>query len=393
MTDLTTHGHERPAHSRLGASGAERWMKCTLSVAKLPVELQPIDKELDDPDFRRAGAASHAAIHRAILSGEDGWELIGETIEGWEIDGPMSASIQTYLDECRKLKAGASQWGVEQAIDAPDFHPEFYGTTDFWAITGDGNCLAIRDYKNGVGIVVEVENNPQLWYYAYGILRRLPNVELVDIGIVQPNVSWHPDGVIRRQVVQASDIFEWAECTLLPAMRHADEVTEAQPGEWCRFCPRKLICPVLKGMYAAAARADVSDLSLLTDEQLGQEWSVLAANQAYVKAIKEETLRRHLSGHTVPGTKLVAQKSNRVWRDNPEEIFFPLFGEAIYKPREILSPPGMETLGPNAKELVKEYAYSPGGAPTVALADDRRQSITLTNSLRTAAQKLLDAGG
>jgi hypothetical protein len=374
----------------------ERWENCPGSVAPIPELLAEALAE-DDPEYRRAGTAAHAAVAKCLEENLDAWEVTGEVFEGYEISPDIADAVQVYLDECRRFMGGT--WGVEEAVERPEIDPDFYGTTDFWALTGgvDGPLtLVIRDYKNGAGVVVEIENNPQVRYYALGVLLGLADKgiepELVDMGIVQPNVSWHPDGVIRRKVIRASELTEWADFVLKPAMQRARESAELKPGSWCRFCPRKIICPALIGMFKAAATTSIDQIALLDDQALGLEWLQIEAVNSYIKAIKTETMRRLMRGADMPAVKLVHGKADRVWKDDARAVFTEKFGDLVLTDPKFKSPAEMERVSAEAKALVKQYAYSPEGSLTVAPADDKRGAVKVTSEITTIVQAMLDKG-
>ena len=174
----------RPAHSPLGASGAERWMNCPGSVALLK-DLH-IEEDSDEPEYRSLGTSAHKLADECLKTSRDAWELINVEMGKHPVDGPMSSAVQVYLDEIARIKAenpGGKEYH-EYGIDAPDFHPDFYGTLDWGYVVG--SKMWIRDYKHGEGVAVEVEDNPQIMYYAFGLLRHHPEVATVDLGIVQP---------------------------------------------------------------------------------------------------------------------------------------------------------------------------------------------------------------
>ena len=100
----------------------------------------------------------------------------------------------------------------------PEFHDMMYGTTD--AAVLDRERLEVIDYKHGIGIVVEVENNPQIMYYAYMIIDELGSAwhddAPITVTIVQPRVTWREP--IRSWQTTVGHIRQWATNTLLPAM-------------------------------------------------------------------------------------------------------------------------------------------------------------------------------
>jgi hypothetical protein len=167
-------------------------------------------------------------------------------------------------------------------------------------------------------------------------------------------------------------------------------------GKHCRFCPAKLICPIMKGLFAAACLADPKAVGELHDTYLGRDYGKIAAVEQYIRALKEETLRRWMTGeHEIPGTKLVAKKANRVWKPAAPEVIKARLGDAAMEPAELKSPAQVEKMGPDAAALAKEWAYTPQTGLTVAGADDKRAAVKVQKAsdvLGEAALKAIAAG-
>jgi hypothetical protein len=356
----------RAAHSPLGASGAERWMNCPGSVALLKRMDLP---ETDEPEYRSRGTSAHSVGYECLTQGKDAWEFAGTEHGKHEADMEIMTAIQVYVDECRSLITSTAEVFHEFNIADPDFHPDFFGTLDFGAI--DGTTMYIRDYKHGAGVAVDCEWNPQIMYYAWGLLRRFPNVETIDLAIVQPR-AFHPQGPIRRWSVSAEELRRWALDDLRPAMARTEEDGSLDAGPWCRFCPAKLVCPLMVSLFGAACTADPKLVVRLDTQSLGRSYQYTAAVKSYLKALEEETLRRLMAGDEVPGTKLVNKKANRIYKAGAEDFFREAFDMDAYTKPELRSPAQMEDLGPLAKKLVAEWAYTPVTGLTVALASDKR---------------------
>ena len=362
----------RPAHSPLGASGAERWMNCPGSVALLKQLYIP--EETDEPDYRSEGTTAHEAAAHCLKTGEETFELIGRQFEKHKVSQEMADAIGMYVRECLSLIASGDTVLIEQGIAAPDFHPDFYGTVDFSVFKATTKTLYIRDFKYGIGIAVDAEDNPQLMYYAYGLLRRNPEAEEIDMGIVQPR-AFHPDGPIRAWRITAKDLCAWAEETLLPSMIATAMESDLDAGSWCRFCLAKLVCPLQEALFGAATTADPKKLIELTDGSLGRSYQYIAAVKQYIKALEEEVFRRLMGGAPIEGTKLVNKKANRVWKPEAENILMVTFGDRAYEPASLKSPAEIAKMGEDAKALVTQYAYTPQSDLTVALASDRRAAV------------------
>jgi len=324
----------------------------------------------DEPDYRTLGTAAHAVACECLQKGLDAWEVMGQKYGKHEADDDLINAVQFYLDEVRSLITPASKLYFEFQIDNPDFHPQFYGTVDCGVITG--TTLYVRDYKHGEGIAVDVEWNPQIMYYAYGLLRHHPDVTEVNLGIVQPR-GFHPDGPVRTWVTSADSIRAWASETLKPAMDRTELDHSLDAGPWCRFCPAKLVCPLMTSLFGAACTADPQVVVNLSDASLGRSYQYVQAVKFYLKAMEDETFRRLNGGGEVPGTKLVMKKANRVWKEGFNDVFAGI-KEAWTVP-EFKSPAEMEKIGAEAKALVRQWAYTPQTGYTVALETDKRAGV------------------
>lgn len=373
-------------HSPLGGSGAERWMNCPGSQTLLKM----LDLPDDESDFAAEGSAAHAAAEHCLLNGQDTWEIVGQKFKGYTITDELALPIQVYLDTCRADMTEGVTWKVETRIgkrhDGSRPHPLYYGSVDFFAY-GE-NRLVVTDFKFGVGIQVDPEWNAQGLYYAYGILISRPRVRddrEVVIRIVQPR-GFHPAGPVREWVTTAGEVLHWGETVLLPAMAAVEFDSSFLAGKWCRFCPAKLACPALSGMFEAATKADITSLPALDAARIGRDYAMIDQVEMYIKALETEVLSRNMAGHTVPGTKLVQKKADRVFKAGAEEIFKARFGEAAFTPAKLKSPAEMEKIEPAAKTLVNEWAFKPDTGLTHALATDKGAAIKVETVTAKFAQ-------
>jgi hypothetical protein len=369
-------------HSRLGASGAERWMACPGSISLL--KLAQIEGDSDEADYRRDGQCSHAGACWCLVNGADAWEIVGHGFDGGEFTAPMAMGVQVYLDAVRSDITPNSIVYYEQQIADPAVHADFFGTTDCGVI--EGEWLIVSDYKNGAGITVDVEHNPQVMYYAYGLLRKVQDqrVKYVRLRIVQPN-DFNPEGHIREWETTAEYLCEWAERELVPAMRRTETDASLAVGSHCRFCPAKLVCPAMRGLFGSVAEAGAGEVTELDDAELGRQYVLMEPVMIYRKALGDEVYRRLMSARDVPGAKLVEKKADRVWKEGSDIRFRTEFEGRAFSPPVLLSPAQMEKLSPDAKKLVKEWAYQPKTGYTVDLASSKRMGIKVRSATETFA--------
>lgn len=377
-------------HSPLGASSAERWLKCPGSVALINKLKLP---ETDEPEYRGLGVAAHELAAHCLKNTTDAWEHIGESFHKFVVDKEMADAVQVYLNAVRPQRGSLhAKLFIEYKISSPD-HKDFYGTLDSALLLG--NAVEINDYKHGQGLAVDVEENPQLMYYAYGFLREHPEVDMVTLRIVQPRISYREP--VQEWKTTAEYIKKWANEVLLPGMRIAEmDHGDLDAGDWCRFCPAKLICPLMTNLFGAAATTNPQDVKELTPQGLGRSYNYIQAVKYYIKALEEEIYRRLNLAEDVPGTKLVHKKGNRVFTD--EVIIAALlqkkFGDDAFNPAELKSPAEIDKLGLEGKQFTKEYAHTPQTGLTVASEDDKRVGVKVqtTSEAFGKAIESLDKG-
>ena len=121
-TEIYDDGVERPAHSKLGASSAERWMNCPGSTALIDAFAMP---ESDEPDYRREGIAGHEAAADCLARDIDTWEIVGRTYYNTEITPEMAYAVQQYLDRVRpsidrERGFHGQQFFIEAMLAAPE---------------------------------------------------------------------------------------------------------------------------------------------------------------------------------------------------------------------------------------------------------------------------------
>lgn len=358
-----------PVHSKLGASSDERWMNCAGSVALIDGLKLPYS---DEEEWQKEGTTAHSIAATALLNDQDAWELIYEPAG---VTAEMAEAVQVHVDYCRSKRKANSIILVEHHVRLPQ-HRLAYGTTDFGAYDPDESLLDVVDYKHGIGIAVDVEWNPQIMYYARGLLEEFPEARRVRLTICQPR-AFHPDGPIRTWEISAEALCLWADEVLGPAMYKTETSHQLDAGSWCRFCPAKIVCPMLGALYRAMATASEVPEEM-SPMKLGMEFNQIEAVKFRVKAIEKAVMGTLNRGIEVPYTKLVRQKANRVWKDGAQPLAELNYGSKAFTTPELKSPAAMEEVDiPGVKDWVHEWAYTPPSGVTVARADDKRAAVKL----------------
>lgn len=379
-----------PAHSKIGASSSHRWIACPGSVA-LSADIPD-----ESSEFAREGTAAHELAAECLRHDQDAWEHAGRAIkvEGDEftVDDEMVAGVQVYLDAIRRDLTeyetgndGEPVVFIEHQFHLADLHPDLFGTADCAIFFPAWGLLRVYDLKYGRGVVVEARENPQFLYYAAGVVHKISgdhDIEHVETVVVQPRAE-HRDGPVRRWGLTIDSLGDWVASTLVPAAKRTSEPDAAlEPGDHCRFCPARAICPKL------AAEFDSIDPGAkptsLSDEELAERLAKASVIRKYISALEDEAFSRISAGKKVPGFKLVPKKANRVWKDGAEDALLKKFGEEAFD-KKLKTPPNIEKLR-GGKKFVSEHAYKPDTGLTLAPEGDNRDGV----SARTAAEVFKD---
>lgn len=369
---------EKPTHSLLGASSAERWLNCPGSVGLLKKLNLP---ESDEPDYRRDGVAAHEAAAHCLQNGLDGWEAIGLSFHETEITEEIANAIQLYLDTVRPLITEKAVVRIETRVQFKE-HEDGYGTVDCGVYDPETATLHVNDYKHGQGVVVEADWNPQLMYYAHPFIQEFPETRTVVLRIIQPR-AFHELGPVREWETTAEAIETWVEDELIPGMNRAAIDHALDSGPWCRFCPAKLVCPILTSLFGAAMTADPKSVRYISNESLGRSYQYIPAVKSYIKAMEDEAFRLLNLGKEVPGVKLVPKKANRAWKPGGADIAKARFGDQAMTVPEVKSPAQIEALSPDGKAVVSEWAFTPQTGLTVALSSDKRPAVKVQSTQAT----------
>lgn len=401
------------AHSPVGGSGIARVIECPGSVW----QSQGIEDE--ESDSAALGTAVHSMIEIGFLTGKDGWELIGDEINGITITKKEADGAQVMLDAVRKAHPDRNQgnFWVERRFHCPTIHPLFFGTSDVVYLEKgydvDGGqlwVLHIWDYKNGVTLVEHVGSG-QGQYYAAGTLEDLNMWAVVDrvvIHIVQPN-GFHSEGTVREWETTTEELTVWLEDECIPAIELS--LTDAartmlKSGKHCTFCPaRTHHCPQLmldmEELGIMVDNMEKPGAKPLTNNEVSRLLALMERATIVGKAAKATAYSRIMAGQRIPEWKLVHGKANRLLK--PELTMLGLdgakrtltvdqaarekFGEAAFTAPELKSPAQLEAL-PLGKHFTALWAYSPEAGLRLAPASDKSPEVSVdTKSMFTPVAK------
>lgn len=366
-------------HSILSPSSSHRWLNCTPSAR--------MEQKFDDRETEAAkeGTAAHAlcehklkkALHRR--SKRPASEYSTDEMEECS-DAYRDFVMECYEEEKKTCKDPAVM--IEQHLDFSEYVPDGYGTADCVIISDDR--LHIVDFKYGIGVLVEAEDNPQMKLYALGALAlydALYDIREVSMTIFQPrreNVStW---------TIPVRELKAWAEEELKPKAQLAyNGEGEYHAGEWCTFCRAAVRCRARAEEKLRLAQMEFRMPPLLTDAEIEEILAVLPdltkwANE--ITAYATEAAVNH--GKEWNGFKVVEGRSNRKYTD--EEAVARAAVDAgytdIYRKTLITLTEMQKLMGKkDFDRILGGLICKPPGKPTLVPVTDKRPAIRVTNAI------------
>ena len=294
-------------------------------------------------------------------------------IARFDVTDEMVEAVEVYLSEINRIRkevVGGS-FHVEQVLDLTHLVPGMFGTGDHVAIEPLGRGH-VHDLKYGAGVLVEVEDNPQLMIYALGAIGP-GNPHMmgeIEVHIVQPRIP-HSSGPVRSVVYSVDELLQWGETVLIPKAKAAQMPgAPLVPGLWCKWCDAEVRCPELRRQTVSSMFPESTEIPTVIEppavetiapERFDRVLEFAEVMEDWIKAVKKEAYQRLCNGtaDAPKSMKLVAGRlSNCKW-GQPIEVIYkslaPLLPAAeLYEPRQIKSVPQIEkalkATGMTAKE-------------------------------------------
>jgi hypothetical protein len=272
---------------------------------------------------------------------------------------------------------------AETRVGFGDLLPGVFGSTDL--IGRLGNRAVVLDWKFGDGVMVEVEENPQLMFYAAAAMRT-------------PEAQWAFEGVteIEMVIVQPPEVRRWVttperiakfELELVQAVKQAEKPdAKLTVGDHCRWCAAKPICPKMTGAVDRALKVQLDNLdapkisAYLKNADMLEDW---------IKDLRALALQMLESGAKLPEYKLVAKRAIRSWSDE-EKAKVALFAygltESEVMETTVVSPAKAEKALKKRKiGLPEDLVVAISSGNTLASVDDPRPEVMLLGKQLSAA--------
>lgn len=222
--------HKEREHSKFSASGSERWLNCSASVA-----LEEKCPPQDDNQWTLEGTLAHEVLERRLNA-----QPVPD--DNFDITPEMVNFVEMAVKEIKRIqKQTGGELIVEKRIHQDFIHPEMFGTCDAIIVQPFGT-LHVLDFKYGQGHVVSAEENTQLIQYALGAAHLHDwNFQDVELHILQPRSgkSWHKSWKLSCRELRD----KWLPIWQKGVARVESGKGKPFEGSWCHWCRAKFICP------------------------------------------------------------------------------------------------------------------------------------------------------
>ncbi len=337
-------------------------------------------KERASP-YAKEGTDAHSLCEHKVLKalGRDSPDLT-ENLDYFdtEMDDCSDEYRNFVMEQVEDSKAHCSDplVLVEERLDFSKWVPEAFGTGDC-VIVADG-LLTIIDFKYGVGVLVEAEDNPQMRCYALGALDAyggLYDIKTVRMCIFQPRRDH-----VSISEISVDDLLKWASEELAPkAMQAWNGEGELVAGDHCMFCNAKAVCRARAEYNLELAEYELTVPDTLSDDEIAAILAKIDELTAWASDVKEYALSQALAGTKYRGYKVVEGRSVRKYTD--EEAVAKAVLKAGYDPYEKkvkgITLMTKELGKKRFTELLEGLVYKPPGKPVLAPEDDKRPEMNI----------------
>ena len=365
-------------HAFLSPSGSHRWLNCTPSAM--------LESEFPDGSSSAAdeGTAAHAFCEHKLKKALR--RRSKRPVSDYDSD-EMQEYTDSYVDyvleqlEVAKQTCKDPMVLIEQKVDFSEYVPDGYGTADCIIVSDD--TMRIIDFKYGLGVLVDAEQNTQLMCYSIGALNifdSLYDIKEVTMHIFQP----------RRENVQSwtipvDELKAWAENELKPKAQMAlNGEGEYNPGEWCQFCKAAVRCRARAEEKLRLAQQEFKMPPLLTDAEIEEVLTILPDLTKWADGILAYATDAAVNhGKEWNGFKIVEGRSVRKYKD--EELVAQAAKDHgytdIYRQSLITMTEMQKLMGKKQfEQILGDLIVKPQGKPTLVPITDKRPAMNVTNA-------------
>ena len=365
-------------HAFLSPSGSHRWLNCTPSAM--------LESEFPGGSSSAAeeGTAAHAFCEHKLKKALR--RRSKRPVSDYDSD-EMQEYTDSYVDYVLEQLEVAKQICkdpmvlIEQKVDFSEYVPDGYGTADCIIVSDD--TMQIIDFKYGLGVLVDAEQNTQLMCYSIGALNlfdSLYDIKQVTMHIFQPRRE-----NVQNWTIPVDELKAWAENELKPKAQMAlNGEGEYHPGEWCHFCKAAVRCRARAEEKLRLAQQEFKMPPLLTDSEIEEVLTILPDLTKWADGILAYATDAAVNhGKEWNGFKVVEGRSVRKYKD--EELVAQAAKEHgytdIYR-QSLITMTEMQKLMSKKQfdHILGDLIVKPQGKPTLVPVTDKRPAMNVTNA-------------
>jgi hypothetical protein len=315
-------------HSKLGFSSRKRWRGCPDSVilsVGLPDKASPAAAE---------GTIAHSISEHYVrrdfklADWQPGdppewqppadFDLKGRSVTEW--NNEMCRHGRTYIDFIKSLIPASATFFlvVEKKVSIASISEFLFGTGDCFVWVPDHALLIAIDYKYGFEDVScgDIDSpNPQLAAYLVAAAETFKlDAKRFIAAIYQPR---RVIGVAGQSLELPADWLqrERAKLTMEVNRVAMADGSNPTPGDHCRYCRAKPVCPRVHETLAAAVSAYVGETNLhtMSDDEVVQLWACRSAFKGFWEDVQTRIDNLSKVGHARLGIE--TKDGRRKWRD------------------------------------------------------------------------------
>ena len=365
-------------HAFLSPSGSHRWLNCTPS-AMLESEFPGGSSSAAEEGTAAYEFCEHK-LKKALRRRSK------RPVSDYDSD-EMQEYTDSYVDyvleqlEVAKQTCKDPMVLIEQKVDFSEYVPDGYGTAD--CIIVSDNTLQIIDFKYGLGVLVDAEQNTQLMCYSIGALNlfdSLYDIKEVTMHIFQPRRE-----NVQNWTIPVDELKAWAENELKPKAQMAlNGEGEYHPGEWCQFCKAAVRCRARAEEKLRLARQEFKMPPLLADSEIEEVLTILPDLTKWADGILAYATDAAVNhGKEWNGFKVVEGRSVRKYKD--EELVAQAAKDHgytdIYRQSLITMTEMQKLMGKKQfDQILGDLIVKPQGKPNLVPVTDKRPAMNVTNA-------------
>ena len=326
--------------------------------------------------------------------------------------------IEANADAEVMIESRVSMEGFTRMLGCPGLK-EVAGTVDLYITVPSQRRLYSIDWKYGAGIEVWPDSEQVIAYGTAAMVDFIGSKDYDEVHLYIGQPRLYSGTKFKDKVMKPEEMLTWAMDTLAPAINICENLSNNNVTleEWkaadgkerhnlvgsdaeifnpsekaCQWCSHKMACDYRLAQAnkdAATIFAAYTNLPTnVTTKQLVDFRDAAKHYKAYISDIEKHIYKELMGGREVPGLKMVAGKSNRVYKDKTAFVMWSaenMPDAEIFAESPPLSPAKAETLvkrtfkgQENFKEIMKsfqELIEKPTGAPTIVLEKDPRPAL------------------